>query len=462
MTNEEAKELYIEAVKAFEAKDFEKALSVFDQLDAARPNSRHVTYHRIVCMAHLGRKHEARTDLEKIESKLEPDKVGELKRLLNPDIAPSSAPAMAAAPAPTPSPAAIPVAEPPSEPEVVGDNVLTIESAFPKSNDETTITGHIKRGTFRPGDSLTIVTPDGMPIVAPIMRIGTAETPLKIVREGQKAIMSLQVESHHVVPGSSASAVSHEESYAETMVVGVNDDSGPASTASMMDGALLEIDRQIRSKDYAGALARIQAHLTENPQSCAGHRLIAKVYLEGGPEVQDHAKALEHVRKAYELGGAEDPIVVDLLAHAMAANGEAEHGLRFLERLYAGTREFEAKGALGQRIVDFRGRHELGHSWEFSDSYGDVIFESGDIMEITRAIKSGTVPKSSLCKKDHVGEWRKVEDTIALEHPTIGALFETSKASGGKSMVIYAIIALLAITIAIVLFNIMGSTSTEG
>jgi len=460
MTNEEAKELYIEAVKAFEAKDHEQALTVFDQLDAARPNSRHVSYHRIVCMAHLGRKHEARSELEKIESKLEADKVGELKRLLNPDIAASAPPAAAAAPAP--SPAAIPVAEPQADSEVYGDNVLTIESAFPKSNDETTVTGHIKRGTFRPGDSLTIVTPDGMPIVAPIVRIGTAETPLKIAREGQKAIMLLQVESHHVVPGSSASSVSQEESYAETMVVGVNDDDGSASSASMMDGALLEIDRQIRGKDYAGALAKIQGHLTENPQSCAGHRLIAKVYLEGGPDVQDHAKALEHVRKAYELGGAEDPIVVDLLAQAMAANGEAEHGLRFLERLYAGTREFEAKGALGQRIVDFRTRHNLGHSWEFSDTYGDVIFESNDITEITRAIKSGTVPKSSLCKRDHVGEWRKVEDTIALEHPTIGALFETSSGGGNKSMIIYIIIALLAVTIAIVLFNIMGSSGTEG
>src|SRR5690606_12621634 len=106
----------------------------------------------------------------------------------------------------------------------------------------------------------------------------------------------------------------------------------------------------------------------------------------------------------------------------------------FLERLFAGTREFEAKGALGQRIIEFRTRHNLGHVWEFSDNYGDVIFESGDLQEIAKAIKSETVPRSSLCKKDRVGEWRKVEETIAMEHEVIGALFAKNRDAGNKSM----------------------------
>lgn len=442
MTNDEAKELYINAVQAFDAKDFDRALSMFEALDAERPNSRHVTYHRCICLGHLGRGAEARDHLAKIEGKLEREKLTEIRTLLGPHPGTASR-------APE-----IPVATPMADaPEVHGDNVLVIESAFPKSTTETTITGHIRSGTFRTGDTLTLITESGMPLVAPIVRIGTAETPLKMARAGQKAIMLLQVEPHHVVPGSSATCVSQEESYAETMVVGIHDEASAASTASQMGGALLEVDRKIRSGDFGGALEKLSAYLEADPKSCAGHRLLAKIYLEGGDGFRDPKKALEHIRRSYELGGAEDPIVVDTLAQAMAANGEAEHGLRFLERLFTTTREFEAKGALGQRIVDFRSRHHLGHVWEFADNFGDVIFESGDIIEIIKAFKSNTVPRSSLCKKDRVGEWRKVEETIAIEHPEIGSLFKTEIPKRSPVM-LYVIISLLValIVAAIIIF----------
>ena len=442
MTNDEAKELYINAVKAFESKDFDGALSMFEALDAERPNSRHVTYHRCICLGHLGRQAEAREQLAKIEGKLEREKLTEIRALLGSPVGAAS------------RASEIPMAAPAHDlPELTGDNVLVIESAFPKSTTETTITGHIRSGTFRTGDSLTILTESGMPLVAPIVRIGTTETPLKMARAGQKAIMLLQVEPHHVVPGSSATCVSQEESYAETMVVGIHDEASAASTASQMGGSLLELDRKIKGGDFGGAMGKLEAFLAEDPKSCAGHRLMAKIYLEGGDGYRDPKKALDHIRRSYELGGAEDPIVVDTLAQAMAANGEAEHGLRFLERLYTTTREFEAKGALGQRIIDFRSRHRLGHLWEFADSYGDVIFESGDIIEVVKAFKSNTVPRTSLCKKDRVGEWRKVEETIAIEHPEIGSLFkvETPKRSPAT---LYVIIGLLVALIAafIVLF----------
>lgn len=429
MTNEEAKELYINAVKAFEARDYDHALAMFNALDAERPNSRHVTYHRCICLGHLGRPDEAREILSRAEGILEREKVAEIRALIGPARGTD-----------------LPAAEPVSEADLLADNVLVIESAHPKSTTETTITGHVRKGTFRTGDSLTLIAESGMPLVAPIIRIGTAETPLKMARAGQKAIMLVQVESHHVVPGSAATCVSQEESYAETMVVGVASPE-PATAPSQMSGVLVEVDRKLRGGDFAGAHEKLEAHLAEDPKSCAGHRLMARVYLEGGEGFRDPRKALDHIRRSYELGGAEDPIVVDTLAQAMAANGEPDHGLRFLERLYTTTKEFEAKVALGQRIVDFRTRHNLGHIWEFADTYGDVIFESGDIVEIVKAFRSNTVPKTSLCKKDRVGEWRKVEETIAVEHPEIGSLFKT-EAPKSNPMVMYLIIGLLAALIA--------------
>ena len=82
-----------------------------------------------------------------------------------------------------------------------------------------------------------------------------------------------------------------------------------------------------------------------------------------------------------------------------------------------------------------------------------MIFESGDIIEIIKAFKSNTVPKTSLCKKDRVGEWRKVEETIAIEHPEIGSLFKV-EAPKRNPVMIYVIIALLValIVAAIIIF----------
>lgn len=447
MTNEEAKALYVDAVKLFEAQAYADALDKFEHLDAERPNSRHVTYHRCVCLAHLDRKDEAREHFARIDGKLERDKDLELKRLLKEQ------------PSHSDSGYDFPEAPPADSSADLTGNVLVIESAFPKSTDETTITGHVKSGAFRTGDSLTLVTESGMPLVAPIVRIGTAETPLKMVRAGQKAIMLIQVEPHHVVPGSIATCITQEESYAETMVVGMN--AGPQSTASQSEGKLLELERKLRQGDYAGIKDKLAQVLAEQPDSCPAHRLMARVYLEGGQGIQDPKRALDHIRRAYELGGAEDPVVVDTLAQAMAANGEAQHGLRFLERLYSSTREFEAKNALAQRIIEFRTRHKLGHMWEFADSYGDVIFEASEIHEIVRAIKTGTVPKTALCKRDRVGEWRKVEETLALEYPDIGALFK-AEAAGSRSVLLYVVIAALAAVLVFVLINLSGGGAPQG
>ena len=60
-----------------------------------------------------------------------------------------------------------------------------------------------------------------------------------------------------------------------------------------------------------------------------------RVYLFGGQDVRDEAKALEHVKRAYEAGGTNDDAVLETLPQALGANGEADHGLRLLERLHS-------------------------------------------------------------------------------------------------------------------------------
>ena len=58
MTNEDAKRLFDEAAGVMNA-DPDRALSLLDELDAARPNSRQVTLNRGLCLVRLGRLDEA-------------------------------------------------------------------------------------------------------------------------------------------------------------------------------------------------------------------------------------------------------------------------------------------------------------------------------------------------------------------------------------------------------------------
>ena len=444
MNNEEAKGLYSQAIGHFQAMQFEQALRIFEELDQARPNSRHVMHHRALCLLRLSRLDEAQQVCGKLEGKLEPEKLRDLRD----KIAAARGADEGAAD---------------SQAGAAGDNVFLIDQVFPTSTMETTVTGHVKSGVFHEGDSLTIVSPNGMPLVAPVMRIGKAETPLKIVRAGTSTVMLLQVEPHHVAPGSSATCVTQEESYAATMVVDA--DGGGAQAAAFLP-ELLEIERMVKSGKFDEALTRLTAHIEETPGSVGGHRLLARVYLEGGAPLADAKKALEHVRKAYELGGADDPAVVNVLADALAANGEADHGLRFIERLHGSAQEPAARQALAKHIYAFRNKNNLGHVWEFSDDFGDVVFESSDINEILKALSSGTVPMTSKCRRDHAGDWRNAGELLSSEHPEIAKLYRGGRAAkavaggggGGssKNMLIAVGVVVVLVIVVVLAMNLLG------
>lgn len=425
MTNEEAKELYVRAMGHVEGSRFGEALALLDQLDAERPNSRHVTYHRARCLIELGRLDEAKDCCQKLEGKMEKDRMDELR-------------AMLAAKQPEPKTGT----QAPAPQIEGGPNVFLIESVFPVSTDQVTVTGRVKSGLFRVGDALTIVSPDGLPLLAPIVRIGTADTPLNLVRAGQQAVMLLHAEPHHVVPGSSATSEAQEESYAKTMVASTDT---PISAAKELSSALLNAERLLKRGKYDEAKQAIEASIRREPNRWSAHWLLARVYLEAEAPLRDSRKALECVREAYELGGAEDAGVIYTLAQSLAANGEAGQGLRFLERFHEGKLSFETRAALAQRIHDYRVQHGLGHVWEFADQYGEVIFEASAPQDIVKAIKSGTAPRDAKCRRDHIGDWRSIEAALAPEFPEIAALFKPAAMAGGK--ILTAVIAVLAVAV---------------
>ncbi len=428
MDNEEAKQLYYQAIENTKTGDYESALGQLERIEADRPNSRHVTYQRAICLVKLNRLEEARNCALKIADKMEPERMDELHGMLRD--------------------AAVATAAPESASQAdSGENALAVESVFAAGADQTTVTGHVTLGVFRTGDTVTVMTPSGAPTLAPIVRIGTAETPLNLVRAGQQAVLVLHIESNLVTPGSQIVSQAREEHYAETMVV----DSEPAAKAAPERAPeLAEAERLLRKQDWEGARQKAGEFLAENPNSWLGYRLLARIGLEHDKNAE---QALEHIRRAYELGGAEDPAVIDTLSQALAAKGEAEQGLRFLERLHGSDMGVEAQMALAQRIHEFRSQHGLGHVWEFTDTYGDVVFEAREADDIAKAIKNNTIPKDAKCRKDHIGEWRQLEEVLRREFPEIAGA-EEGKSKANLVFLALAAVLVMAIVAAVVYFTL--------
>jgi tetratricopeptide (TPR) repeat protein len=431
MTNEEAKELYVRAVAAFDNHAYQEALGLFEELDRERPNSRQVMFHRARCLIALGRIAEVQEDLPRLEGKIEKERMNELREAIEAARAANSAANSA----------------PPTASTDSGGNTYIIESVFAASTNETTVVGHVQSGVFHTGDTVTILPPDGAPLLAPILRIGAAETPLNLVRAGQKTVLLLKVEPHLVVPGTMLTSEGQGEYYAATMVVSTE---AKRSSNVPASAETVEAEKLLKQRKYAEACAALEGCLAREPQNRVAHWLLARAYLESSPPLRDQAKALESIRRAYEHGGAEDPAIIDTLAHALAANGEAEQGLRFLERLYGGDLPLEARMALAHRILEYRDQYHLGHVWEFADTYGEVVFEAKTPEEVAKAIRNGALARDAKCRKDRIGEWRELMPALAADHPEIAALLEPVQ-HGPSRWLILVIVGLVAAIVVLLL-----------
>lgn len=436
MTNEDAKALYFEATELLKQGQCEEALAKLDTLDAERPNSKHVTAMRVQCFIRMGELERANTHLARLEGKLEPEKLHELRQALQ------AAAAKAAQQAEDTAAPGIPE----------GASAFAIEAVYPVSTDQTSVVGHVQAGAIHQGDNLTITTPDGMPTMAPVIRIGSADTPLNLIRAGQQGTLLLGIEPSLVAPGTTAVSGISEEAYAETMMV---DTSGPdQQEETPIDAELARLERLIHKGGFEDAVPALRDVLMRNPQNGPAHRLLAMIHLES-PDHRDTKQALAAIRKAYELGGSENPAVITLLARALAENGEAEQGLRFMERLYNGNLPPEARMALANRIAEFREQFQLGHEWELANEYGDVVFTAHHLDEVAKVLENGTVSKDAKCRRDHIGDWRPIETALAAEHPGIAAIYQQKTKTEGISPVVLVlafVVAALAVGAGVLLF----------
>ena len=437
MTNEEAKALYDRAQSLYGANEYDQALGVLDQLDHERPNSRHVNYHRALCLAELGRKDEAEQCARRLDGKIDASAMERLRDAINRVYLPRSA---------TPAPSA------PSETGSEA-SVLTVQGVYPVSTDQCTIMAHVRSGVFHTGDEVVIVAAGNGRITAEILRIGTAETPINLVRGGQTITMLVQADPSHIAVGASLTGMAREEVYAATMAV--DRDAAPKNPPTReMTQELQAIERMMKRGEYGDAERLLNVHLLQHPGHYSAHRMLAQLYLDAPAPLGNAKLAVEQIGKAYEKGGARDLAVIHVLAEARGRTGEAEHGLAFLERLDLPGMEPEARSALAQWIHDYRTRFELGHVWQFADAYGEVIYEASNAADALRALAKGAVPRDARCRRDRVGEWQPVEVALAYESPDI-AKFLGLELRQKPSKTFFGLIILLILAILFAIFGPM-------
>jgi len=443
MTNDEAKELYQQALQAHRAEAFAQALERLDTLDQARPNSRNVTWLRGMCLAALGRVTDAEAAARWLEDKLEGEKLAELRSAI------ATAKAKAISQAESHTMVAEDVAE--------GDSAFRVESAYPADTDHATVTGYVEQGVLRVGEAVLVHGPGGIQVLAPIIRIGPADTPLNLIRSGQKGVLLLAVEPQYVVPGACLTA-SPEVTPAGGATMMMDMEGG--AMATMLEGTdapeVMEAERYLKQGNFDAAHKTLSAVTARDSEHAAANRLLARIHLESEAHREPY-KALDHARRAYNKGGARDGAVTAVLAEALAATGEAGQGLRYLERLHTATSEPAARTALAQRIGVYRERHGIGHVYEFADAYGDVLFQSGDVQEILRALERGIITKDGKCRRDRIGEWRTMEEVLGPVYPEIGALFQHhGEGAVGKTRLLF-VVAFLAAALGAFAVVVFGS-----
>ena len=167
MTKEEAKSLLAEAVELVKNSQYLQAHTLLTEIDKAFPNSGRVTQQIALCLIGMGRLEEADAACKRMEQ-MSGGNLGEVRDLL------AAARRASAASATTPPAATTPSAT----------NEFFVESVNPVSDEETCVTGHVLRGAFFTGSMVSITTPDGLPLLAPVTRLATQNTPINVTGSG--------------------------------------------------------------------------------------------------------------------------------------------------------------------------------------------------------------------------------------------------------------------------------------
>ena len=330
-------------------------------------------------------------------------------------------------------------------------NEFLVEMSAPVSTDETCVTGHVLSGAFFSGGSVAVVTPRGIPLLAPIVRLGVQDAPVNVVRPGPLATMILRVEAEYIAPGARLTSSDTDAALQETMVVMGGGGQAAAAVATEADDTVLrQAERLIAERSFVAAKEMLDDFLIGAPESGEAHRLLARLHMEANYELQDNKLALEHGRKAYEAGGHDDAAVLETLALALGLSGQSDYGLRYLERLYKHAASPEERAARAERVLAYRRRFRLPDSWEFFDDQGTVVFESADPAQILTAIRKKSISAEALCRRNRVGKIASLEQSLAPAFPEIAAELEHGNRLFDPGFLILVSVLLLVLLVEII------------
>ena len=324
------------------------------------------------------------------------------------------------------------------------ENIFEVQSVYPVSADECSVVGRVTKGVFHVNAIAQLTGTSGVQISAPISRIGSADTPLLLAREGRRTVLVLRIEPDQISAGTLISC-EPRKAKSDTVAIPL-----PGKTTILERPVqLAPVERLMKQGDYEKAETLLEVYIARHPDDIVAQRMLAQLYLDSDPIQRDPEKALKLIRGVYRAGGAEDPAVTNILARAQAETGDPEMGLRFMERLYAATQDVEAKQAVAQRIHEFRRKYELGDLWEFMDSHGDVAFEASESQEIIRALKSGAIPPDAECRRNRVGGFEPMESALAPAFPEVAAFFKKQQSQWNPGFLVLILLLLIGILIAL-------------
>jgi hypothetical protein len=109
-------------------------------------------------------------------------------------------------------------------------------------------------------------------------------------------------------------------------------------------------------------------------------------------------------------------------ADALAAEGKVQDGLALLEDLARRAERPLAAELVIPAVSAYREAQQLGHEWEFFRGE-QPIGTSRDVAEIRNRLIHGDLPADASCRKDHLGEAKPIEASLANEDDGIDLLY---------------------------------------